>query len=525
MRRILSMALAGTLAFFLVVAMPAPALAVINFGTVSVSLPGSVSLTTGSTTTVSCTVSPASHSQAPNCFTSYCPSGCGVGASADCTDANGQCTCYGSAYSMYYTSVNVSSSNPAVARASYSGGALSITGYSAGTSTITVSGDLRLWSSGYGSITVTVSDPAPVVQEQPSPTPSTNTSTSTNTGNTNSSSGSASTGASSSGAVAGAVSVTSSGVSSSSALASVLSATVSGDKTEVSEGAATEDVSVELAKIGEAKVSEVLGAVAGTQNQACFWTGESAEEADYLWSFSGASLSAEAAAAADDLDLTVSDVSDDAMWEPLGDMSFIALDFACREAFPVAATFGYKVSDVFENGARVALYNYDERSGELVLVEKGIEVKNGYATFTVDHGALYVLAESDDLEGPLASEDSKADDTSEKAADAPSADETDATLPVGVIAAVAAAVVAVGGACAALAVRARRKKAAVASGDAPSAPDGDAPSAPDALDAGTSDAGLDDAQEKKDDAPDADADDSDTDSKNTQSETESEDAR
>ena len=452
---------ACVLAFTMTFCVPATALATINFGTVTVSVPGSVSVVAGQSASVSCGVSPASHSQAPNCFTSYCPSGCGFGAAegTDCRDANGQCTCFGGGYTTYYPSVSVSSSNPAVARASYSGGVLTVTGYSAGTTTLSVSADLRLWSSGYGSISVTVSDPAPAVPDPPSGDGS-------DSGSGGSGGGASAGSDSGGGARAGTVTVKPAGSGSSSALGAVLSASVTAEGTTVGDEAAAEgeEVSVELARIGEAGVAEVLALVAGTKNQACFWAGETAEEADYLWFFPGSALTAEGVTAASGLDLTVADATDDARFEALGSLPYLALDFASRDALPCAATFGWKASRVFANGERLALYSYDERADELVLVEKGIEVVDGYASFTIDHGSLYVLSSDDGLAGPLAADGEAGEDASLAQKNAAGTVEDAAGVPVAAIAGVA--VVAVVAATAAFTVVWSRKKRGAAKADA-----------------------------------------------------------
>ena len=330
------------------------------------------------------------------------------------------------------------------------GGALTISAYSPGTATITVYGDLRLWSTGVGSVGVSVSDPAPT------PTP--------NTPSDGSSDGGASKG-SGSGAVSGSVSVSDAGVTATSSTGRVLSALVSGgDAAKVSEGAeAASEGEVSLVRLGDTPVSEALAAIAGTKNTVCFWSGDSLETADYLWSFAGSDLAVESVA---DVDLGVEDATDsqERLAEALPGVTYRAIDFANEGAYPCPAMFGYRVSNVFANGERLALYFYDQKADSLVLVQRGVEVTEGYATFKIDHGSLWVLADDDSLEGPLSDEvevgsEVKAATTRE------TAKRSVDSVPVGVI---------VGGACTAalaaaivtVAVRSRRK--AVRDGNAAS---------------------------------------------------------
>ena len=121
---------------------------------VSISLSQSaVSVQGGQSQTISVAVSPLQESQLPGCGMAECPQACGP----DCLDPNGWCVCAGTTYQTYYTQVSVSSSNNAVAQASYSAGTLSITGVAAGSATITISASLakHVDSAAYVSVTVT----------------------------------------------------------------------------------------------------------------------------------------------------------------------------------------------------------------------------------------------------------------------------------------------------------------------------------------------------------------------------------
>ena len=61
-------------------------------------------MTAGSSTTVSVSLSPASDQQTEGCGMAECPQICGE---KECLDANGQCTCNGTEYKTYTTSVAV----------------------------------------------------------------------------------------------------------------------------------------------------------------------------------------------------------------------------------------------------------------------------------------------------------------------------------------------------------------------------------------------------------------------------------
>jgi hypothetical protein len=87
------------------------------------------------------------------CGMDGCPSTCGDG----CLNADGQCTCAGTDYTTYLTSVAVQSSDPTVVTASYSGGVLTITAGKAGTANVTVTGQLRKYTDGAATVQVTSS--------------------------------------------------------------------------------------------------------------------------------------------------------------------------------------------------------------------------------------------------------------------------------------------------------------------------------------------------------------------------------
>ena len=141
---------------------------------------GAVSMTSGEGYMVSVSVSPAADEQLPGCGMAECPQTCG---DLGCLDARGQCTCAGTTYSTYYPTVSASSSNSSVAAVSYANGALSITGISPGSATITIYASLRQFTDSQAYVQVTVNAPPQPVN--PNPPPSNNNNNSTD-GNNNS---------------------------------------------------------------------------------------------------------------------------------------------------------------------------------------------------------------------------------------------------------------------------------------------------------------------------------------------------
>ena len=166
-KRILGSALAVGLAATLSLGgVPGVAWAYFSKPAPSISVAGGVSVASGSSTTIACTVSPEAESQLPGCGMAECPQACdglvkpGDSKPGGCLDANGWCTCAGTGYYTAYTSVQVSSSDPSVARASYASGVLSIVGYRPGTATISISASLSKHAPSAASTTVTVYDNA-----------------------------------------------------------------------------------------------------------------------------------------------------------------------------------------------------------------------------------------------------------------------------------------------------------------------------------------------------------------------------
>ncbi|MCR4600162.1 MAG: hypothetical protein K5767_00285 [Clostridia bacterium] len=153
-----------------------PSFAYFNRGPVSLSVgQTSLNLKTGGSASVSVNIQPIKEQQLPGCGMAECPQSCGA---TGCLNEYGECTCGGTTYQTYYSSVSVTSSNSGVASASYSGGTLTVKGVSAGTATLTLIGSMRQYTDTSVQVAVTVTDPAgdgakvekassPVTEDQP----------------------------------------------------------------------------------------------------------------------------------------------------------------------------------------------------------------------------------------------------------------------------------------------------------------------------------------------------------------------
>lgn len=363
---------------------PGTAFGVVNLGSATVSLPGSVSLTSGTGTAVSAPCSPAYSDQIPNCMNDYCPSGCDFGMTGTgtaCQDkGTGQCTCYGYGYSRHFPSCTVSSSDPSVARASWGNDTLSIQGYRAGTATITVYPSLRLFSSVPSSITVTVG-------EAVSESGASGGTTGGSSGNASTGSGSGSAGAS----VAPAASPQSAGV------VSVISS-IAGSNPDAGDGveaASAEDTY----RIGDEGVSvpELLKSVAGTDKVLSLWGGDNAEAPQYIWQIPGSKLSA------DDnlnLDLAVTDeaASNAQLASLLDGIGYAAFRIAQGGELPGTMQLFWRTANELPNDAVVDVYTFDDESGTFAKAYSNLKTAEGYICFNAAVGGTYVVSDDSDLE-------------------------------------------------------------------------------------------------------------------------------
>lgn len=382
-KRILRSALAVGLAATLSLGgLPGVAWAYFSKPAPSISVAGGVSVASGSSTTIACTVSPEAESQLPGCGMAECPQACdglvkpGDSKPGGCLDANGWCTCAGTGYYTAYTSVQVSSSDPSVARASYASGVLSIVGYRPGTATISISASLSKHAPSAASTTVTVYDNA-ATPSNPS-----------NNGGSPSGSGS---GAPS----GGSVSVTAVGGTTAIAAAAAAAAASGGEKQVVEMEAEDGSKTIVVEAEDAATAAEELGKIVGTNGTVTFWSGGTLGSPAISWTFKGEDI-AEDANLNIDPTVTVSKRGTGDVSKLMADVDkAIVMDFAHSGDLPAPAEVFVRASDVFSDGDELSLFTYNEDSQKFERVEDGVKVADGYATFTIDHCSVWALSEDD----------------------------------------------------------------------------------------------------------------------------------
>lgn len=422
------------------------AAAYFSFGTVSVSLGSTyASLQTGSSTSVSVSVSPASSDQTLGCGMAKCPQSCdteeSVAAGYSCFDANGQCTCMGRSYSTYYPSTYASSSNSGVASAYLSGSTLVITANGAGSATITVGASLRQYTDGAASIQVDVSAP---------PTPDAGSG-----GAAGGSGPGTSEDASAPEVPAASAAPSAAGIPQA---ATALESRDDGVNEEVLETAGGKVILAECN--GYLDASATLAKIVGTNDQVVFWAGASSERPDYSWTFTGDKLADDAATRQFDPTITVSKLGTGNVSNVMKQAKDgIVLEFAQTGDLPGEAMVCVNVDAVYGDGSVVDVYDFDEQQCVFEQVADGTPVEAGYASFSLtsapparalstDDLASYELAETNT---PGAVSVSKQDNIADEGAN-------------GWIVPAAAGVVAVAALAVAAAVIVRRRKAAVAAG-------------------------------------------------------------
>lgn len=412
---------------------PVKAEAYFNRGTVGVSVGrGSVSVEAGSNTSVSVSLSPASDSQLEGCGMAECPQICGE---KECLDANGQCTCNGTTYKTYNTSVSVSSSNTSVATASYSGGTLSVHGVSEGTAVITLTASLRQFSSGSTSVKVSVSG-------RPTQNNGNTSSGSNSSGGGNNSSNAGAENSNAGGNSGGAASAGTGNNAGNAAVANQ----VSGDVNTVAEETAQEaeaEVEAEnpdgvtvvqsdrgtitFVPVKEGKMgSNYLEAVKGKAEYVDFQKKDDAGNILYAWEFLGTDVK-------DVFDMDFSVASSEKAFEGcklVKDGQALYLQFAHEGKLPGKAKIFVKVPDNMSEGSEWYLYHYDSKKDTAEELAKKLKVENGYLTIELEECYDCVLSEKEISVKHEKSETAKVEDNG-VAEEEPS--ETNTLLVVGII--------------------------------------------------------------------------------------------
>lgn len=452
--------------------MTSNAWAYFNRGTVGISAgQKTVSVTAGSSATVSISLSPASDRQTEGCGMAECPQSCGE---KECLDENGQCTCNGKEYKTYTTSVAVSSSNTSVATASYSNGTLSIRGVSEGTAVLTLTASLRQFSSGSTTITVNVSkgtssDGGSGSGNSGSSGGGNGSSGSGNSGSSSSGSGSSgssaggsgstgsssggsnsggsSSGTGSSGSSQGQTASGGSGVTASNVTGGAVD-TQTGEETGEAPNEAASEISVVNSDRGTITFvpisagemgADYLTAIQGKEEYVDFQSKDEAGNILYAWEFYGMDVKN-----AFDMDFGISTRTEPFAGCDLfdGQQAFY-IAFSHEGELPGKASVFLQVPAEMENGSQWYLYYYDEETGEAELQADGITVENGFVTLELEHCSDYVLCEKEiaaqqtDTGNLLSSDEEPVSDTAVKSSVNPAA----AAVIVIIIAAAAAAAV------------------------------------------------------------------------------------
>ncbi len=384
-KRKLSIALAFSLVWL---AAAAPSFAYFNRGAVELS-PGStsVSVAAGSSASVSVGIDPIKEDQLPGCGMAECPQTCG---SSGCLNENGECTCAGTAYKTYYSTVSVSSSNQSVASASYSNGAVTIKGVSAGTAVITVTGSMRQYTDSSVSINVNVTGGSGAAGAGPA---GSNFSVGKNVP---------------------AEGLNVQEVSGAGSDASSSESENSGENAADGDGSA--DITGELrnTKKGLYRIVELTDK---TDVKSCFeqaikekshivFQNKSGENVKWSWTFNAADISPEDAQEID-LGIEASAEIPQSVKDAAGGVNAYYLTFKHSGELPAPAEIYINVSEVFAESTVLDIYAVDAGTGNITETDSTANAENGYATFSIEKCSDFLLTDA-----PI---DAKAADT----ADAP----------------------------------------------------------------------------------------------------------
>ena len=369
-----------------------------------------------------------------------------------CFDANGQCTCAGTAYTTYTPNVSCVSSNAGVASAYMSGNTLVVTGRSAGTETISISASLRQWSTGSAYVTVNVSAPQQSNDGQQS--------------SGNQQSGGAQGGSAKN---EGTVKANSAGIPEA-AKATESKSDELNEQTVESEGGTV----VIVENNSHLNTAEELKKIAGKENaQLVIWSGASSDQPDYSWTFHGEDVNADDPNLDFDPTIKVSEQGEGTaanLTKQAKDSR--VLDFAYKGKLPAKASIYVKAGSKYPDEMTLSLFSYNGKNRVFQKAQDdGCKVSNGYFSFETDEGAMFAVS-TDDLASykvrqentPQAAKKRKA--AEDKAAETASSSKT---LVYSAAAVVVAAIIAV----AAVVLRRRKKhdSAQVSPKDAPAQSD------------------------------------------------------
>ncbi len=377
-KRKICIAVAASMLWLTVAAVPS--LAYFNRGAVQISLSQtSLSLDQGASASVSVTIDPIKEDQLPGCGMAECPQTCG---SSGCLNENGECTCAGTNYKTYHSSVAVSSSNASVATASYANGTLTVKGIGAGTAVITATGSMRQYTDASVTMNVTVK------------------------GSGNAAGASAKPGTAGNGSAA----APSEGMNTSDIKGA-------GAAAQSDDSAAAQDA--DAAAAGQDEAAAALGELRNTKKglyriveltdttdtAACFaqaaeekshivFQKKSGENVKWSWTFDAADLGS-ADVSSLKLGITASAECPDDIngFVTVSGGNAYYMQFEHSGSLPAPAEIYMNVSEVFPDNGTLRLYHSAENGADLEEVSSDVMAENGYATFTIDSCSDYILTD------------------------------------------------------------------------------------------------------------------------------------
>lgn len=468
----------------------------------TISVAGSVAVSSGAETSISCAVSPTSEVQLPGCGMAECPQACdgltnpSTGVAGGCLNADGWCTCAGTMEQTAYTNVSVASSDPSICRASWAGGVLSVAGYREGSATLTIRATLSKHNEAVSYVTVNVSGGSSSVgsgSQEGGAASGSGSGAGSSSGASGSSSGSSSSAPSSGSASASSGNGGSGGdkgtssvevVPAGSGATAYASAAVSSGEAQETEQDAVEIKSPEgalmvVVEAGDASVAAAeLQKVAGTDGTCTFWAGGTMDAPLVSWTFKGQDLDP-AADLSFDPQVQVSRLGSGAVLDLMStgtvtDRSLV-LEFSHTGALPAPAEVYVRTSGSFEDGAALGLFLFDEEAQAFKAVEGAgtgeggaVVASDGYAVFTLDHCSTWAVADWDLAALSMPEAPAAAAEPQAAATDATQVNtQADSAAPF--LAGVAVVLVLAGALGAAMALSKRKRDAAVLGEDVPQA--------------------------------------------------------
>lgn len=355
-----------------------------NRGAVSMQLgQSSVSLQAGKSTSVSVSVNPIKEQQLPGCGMAECPQSCG---NTGCLNEYGECTCAGTTYQTYYSSVKAVSGNSSVASASYANGTLTIQGISEGKTTVTVTGSMRQYTDCTKTVSVTVTSSGSGGKQTQKPE-----SDSPKAGLTDSDGAEVTKVGSDDGA---------SSNDESDGDGDITEEDAGGDEdgneaSEADDGSeilTTKRGVYEMVPLSEdTDVKTYLQAAIDNKRFVTFQK-KSGENVVYSWTFDGTKLEN---AEDIDLEIEISQELPDVAAQSIKGGDALFLHFSFDGQLPAEAELYVNAASAFDDGERLKLLHLDEETGSLETTHEDINVENGYVTFSIDHCSDYLLTNSD----------------------------------------------------------------------------------------------------------------------------------